>query len=245
MTPGKSNLWIIPILVWSFWIGLPPAGLAATKAEVFTGRAYNSDGDLVYIEKHTVTYADRQVTQSRTRYYDPNSQLIGSLISDYSEGPQYGSYRFEDLRGDYQDGAEVLADGIRLYRRSAGDEKGDSRVIDRQSGQIVGQGFHHFIRTHLEGIAAGEIYHVKLVLPSRLDQFKFRIRKLNTERGVLKVRLEIDNWVIRLFAPHVDADYDLKTRRLLRYEGISNMTNTAGKHPKVTIKYSYAGRTSS
>ena len=41
------------------------------------------------------------------------------------------------------------------------------------------------------------------------------------------------------FAPHVDAEYDLKTRRLLRYEGISNLKDASGKHKKVTITYSY------
>jgi hypothetical protein len=42
-----------------------------------------------------------------------------------------------------------------------------------------------------------------------------------------------------MFAPHVDAEYDLKTRRLLRYEGISNLEDNSGKHKKVTITYSY------
>jgi hypothetical protein len=42
-----------------------------------------------------------------------------------------------------------------------------------------------------------------------------------------------------MFAPHVDAEYDLRTRHLLRYEGVSNLEDTSGKHKKVTITYSY------
>jgi hypothetical protein len=78
-----------------------------------------------------------------------------------------------------------------------------------------------------------------MVLPSRLDQYDFRIRKLNLEGDTLYVRLEIDNWFLRMFAPHMDCEYDMKTRRLLRYEGISNLTNGSGKHADVVITYAY------
>jgi hypothetical protein len=215
------------------------AAAGAGPSENFTGRAYDSSGELVYIEKHTVTYASGRVAESRTLYYDPDFKQIGSLVSDYSEGPRFGSYEFTDLRAGYQDGAEVLEDRIRLYRRETPEGDNQVRFLIRKPDQIVGQGFHQFIRTQLQAIAAGKVYHVKLVLPSRLDQFKFRIRKLKQEETVLSVRLEIDNWLLRIFAPHVDADYDLKTRQLLRYEGISNLADPSGNHSKVTINYSY------
>ena len=76
-------------------------------------------------------------------------------------------------------------------------------------------------------------------MPSRLKQYKFRIRKRNLDAGILYVRLEIDNWFLRLFAAHVDAEYDLKTRHLLRYDGISNLSDASGDHKKVIITYSY------
>jgi hypothetical protein len=96
-----------------------------------------------------------------------------------------------------------------------------------QDNRIVGQGFHPFLCNRLESIAAGEIFHVQLVLPSRLNQYQFRIRKLQIQGDVPRIRLEIDNWFLRLFAPQVDADYRLKTGRLLRYEGISNLTDAS------------------
>jgi hypothetical protein len=53
------------------------------------------------------------------------------------------------------------------------------------------------------------------------------------------VRLEIDNWLLRLFAPHVDAVYDVDTRQLVRYEGTSNLADASGNYQKVTITYRY------
>jgi hypothetical protein len=77
------------------------------------------------------------------------------------------------------------------------------------------------------------------VFPSRLDEYAFRIRKLEEKGDRLSVRLEIDNWFLRLFAPHVDAVYDRKNGHLLRYEGISNILNAEGDHPSVIIHYEY------
>jgi hypothetical protein len=76
-------------------------------------------------------------------------------------------------------------------------------------------------------------------LPSRLDELKFRIRKREIKGGTLYIRLEINNWLLGLFAPHVDVEYDLRTRHLLGYEGVSNVEDAAGKHKKVTITYTY------
>jgi hypothetical protein len=72
-----------------------------------------------------------------------------------------------------------------------------------------------------------------------LDQYEFRIRKRKINADTLYIRLEVDNWLLRLLAPHVDVEYDLKTRHLLRYEGISNLEDTSGKNKKVFITYSY------
>ncbi|UCG13188.1 MAG: hypothetical protein JSU72_01470 [Deltaproteobacteria bacterium] len=213
--------------------------LTVAAGETFTGQAVNLKGGLEYVEYHTVEYKNGEVSRSETIYYDPNQQKIGELISEYSHGPQFGSYDFRDIRAQYEDGAEVKIDQIRLFRKEGPDNHVDAKILPKKPDQIVGQGFHQFIVHNLEPIAQGEILHVRLVFPSRLDQFKFRIRKRKIEGDTLYIRLEIDNWFLRLFAPHVDAEYDLRTRRLLRYVGISNLEDVSGKHKKVTITYSY------
>jgi hypothetical protein len=217
-------------------IGLLRAG---ASGETFIGKAVNGEGALEYIEHHFLEYEDGKISESRTIYYDPYNQKIGHLISEYSQGPQFGSYDFKDFRAEYQDGAKVTPRGIQLFKKGGSEENVEETTLPRDTGQIVGQGIHHFIADNLEAIAKGEIIHVKMVLPSQLDQFDFRIRKRALEGDTLYVRLEIDNWFLRLFAPHMDCEYDMNTRRLLRYEGISNLTDASGKHAEVVISYSY------
>jgi len=206
----------------------------------FIGKARDNDGQLLYIEKHRVDYGSEQIAESRTEYFDGEGRNIGELISDYRYGPRFGSYTFRDFRAGYEDGAEVLEESIRMFRRPSPGASEETATIPRTDRQMVGQGFHHFIAENLEAIAADQTLHVALVLPSRLDQFDFRIRKRSSEKGRLVVRLEIDNWFLRLFAPYVEADYDLQTGNLLQYRGVSNLADPQGNHPVVTIDYEYS-----
>ena len=212
---------------------------AAANIEKFVGKAWSRNGSVEYIEHHRVRYENGRVVESLTEYFDPDNRKIADLTSTYVFGPQFGSYDFRDIRASYADGAKVLPDKIEVFRKEDPAKQPEIRRLPRQSNQIVGQGFHQYIRSQLDNIARGEVYHVEMVLPSRLNQYKFRIRKLKIEDSVLSIRLEIDNWFLRLFAPHVDAVYDMNTRRLLRYEGLSNITNAAGKYQDVVIEYSY------
>jgi hypothetical protein len=238
--PGSriKSIRINLILLYFTVISLSCLGTIA-HGETFVGRALNSEGKLEYLEYHTVTHLNGKVSASQTTYYDAHNTKIGELISEYSLGPQFGSYDFRDIRAQYQDGAKVASDRIWLFRKLSPENEFEEKYILKEANQIVGQGFHQFILHNLEKIAQGEIFQIRLVLPSRLDQYEFRISKREINGDTLGIRLEIDNWLLRLFAPHVDVEYDLRTRRLLRYEGISNLEDTSGKHKKVFITYSY------
>lgn len=207
--------------------------------QIFVGKAVNKNGEAEYTERHEVTFEDGRVIRSKTTYLDPFNRVIGDLVSEYMPDPRLCSYDFRDMRAKYEDGVRVDGDRMRLFRKKNPSDEVESAYLPLMADQIVGQGFHHFIVLNLEAIASGEVFHVKLVMPSRLKQYKFRIRKRELEEGILYIRLEIDNWFLRLFAPHVDAEYDLKTRHLLRYDGISNLSDASGAYKNVVITYSY------
>ena len=233
----KSTQFVVALFsVLAFSLG--SSGTEA-QGELFFGKAVNSEGSLEYSEYHTVTYIDGKVSESQTIYYDANQNKIGELVSEYSFGSQFGSYDFLDRRAQYQDGAKVGLDRIWLFRKQSPEAPLEDKYLVKEDNQIVGQGFHQFIVHNLELIAQGQIFQVLMVLPSRLDQYEFRISKQKIEDDTIFIRLEVDNWLLRLFAPHIDVEYDLRTRHLLRYKGVSNLEDIQGKHKEVTITYSY------
>lgn len=214
-------------------------GTAGAGTKIFTGTAVNESGLFAYTEQHDLTYDGKAVINSRTTYYDSDKRVVGYLHSDYDPSPQFCSDIFRDLRRKYEDGVRLEEERVCQYRKASPDSKEEMICLPKEKKQIIGQGFHHFIVSHLEAITGGETFHVKLVLPSRLDQFSFRIRKTSIEGRHASIRLEVDHWFLRLFTPHVDVMYDRENRHLLRYEGISNVADASGQFRKVQILYSY------
>jgi len=208
-----------------------------SRAQTFSGKATNKNGDIEYIEKHEIIYSGLRAVNSRTTYYSPDNQVIGNLVSEYDPEPGLSGYTFSDFRNGYEDGARLLSDRICLFRTE--DLKREESCLSRDQKQIVGQGFHHFILNNLEPIVQGNVFHVKLVLPSRLDEFAFRIKKMEEEGSHVFIRLEIDNWFLRLITPHVDVVYDREHSRLVSYRGVSNIANESGEYAPVRIEYTY------
>jgi hypothetical protein len=227
-------LWSLTVLALSLF-----NGRALARTQTFIGKAFDETGTLEYVEKHDVVYEGNSVLTSHTTYLGPDKSVIGYLHSEYTPLPQFCSYIFKDLRRRYEDGVRLKKDRVCLFRKVAPRTQEETLCLPKEEKQIIGQGFHHFIRSHLVSIAEGEVFHVKLVLPSRLDQAGFRILKKKTEGNYLLIRLEIDNWLIRLFAPYMDVVYERESGRLMSYEGISNVADASGRFKKVKINYSY------
>lgn len=234
-----ANLLMVSI---SVAIYLMSAVTALADIERVYGKAVNADGDLVFLEEHIVRYENDRIAALKTIYYDADFKKIGEQISDFSHGPQFGSYDFTDERLRYNDGARVMSNRIMIYCKETPQADIQKKYLKRESNQIVGQGFHQFILGNLDALMQGDVITAKLVLPAHMDQFDIRILKNKIEDGRLRLRIELDNWFLRLFTPHVEAEYDLDTRRLISYRGFSLIADESGKNMPVTVSYDYSQR---
>ena len=213
---------------------------ALADVKMMHGKAVNSDGDLLFLEEHTIKYDNDRIVSIKTVYYDTNSEKIGQTITDFSQGSQVGSYEFKDERMQYYDGAKIMADQILIYCKETPEADTQQKYLDREPSQIVGQGFYSFVLANLDALSRGDVIAAKLVLPAQMDQFDIRIRKSNFEDGSITIRIELDNWFLRLFAPRIEAEFDLDSRRLLKYKGVSMIADASGKNVPVTVSYAYS-----
>jgi hypothetical protein len=213
---------------------------ALADIEMIHGKAVNSDGELLFLEEHIIKYEGNRIASIKTIYYDANSKKIGQTLSDFSQGPQVGSYEFKDERMQYYDGAKIMEDQILIYCKETPEADTQKKYLDREPSQIVGQGFHSFILANIDALARDDVIAAKLVLPAQMDQFDIRIRKSSFEDNYLTIQIELDNWFLRLFAPRIEAEYDLDSRRLLKYKGVSMIADASGKNVPVTVSYAYS-----
>jgi hypothetical protein len=210
----------------------------ALTIERFQGIARSESGAVVYTETHEVQYRGDRPQRSVTRYFDPAGKKIGKIVSDYSKNPYAPDYQFKDAKGGTLEAAELVAGGVRLRYLN------ESKVLPRSGpGQpqvVLGQGLHQLTRARMDSLADGKDLVVQFAIPSRLDSYTFRIERLDSsDANTVRLQIGIDNWVLSLLAPTLEVDYDRKTRRLMSYRGVSNLSGPNGETMKVTIRYQY------
>lgn len=211
---------------------------AWAEIERYTGVAYGPGGRVLYREQHEVVEDDGRLESAVTTYLDPDGRTIGRLESDYRRSAFAPDYSFLDLRTGKRESARN--EGASIVLRYGDQEK--RYPVSRDEIVVLGQGMHQFVRANLERLAK-ETVSVRFGIPSRLDTYGFRIRPIGRpSQGVVRLRIESDSWLIRTLAPHLEVDYELSTRRLLRYEGVSNLDGPGGETQKVVIVYNYGDR---
>jgi len=221
---------------------LPSAAHPSGPVEVdrFHGVARGRDGAVAYREDHEVRRAGGRALEAVTTYRDPEGELLAVLRTDFSRDPFAPDYTFEDRRRSAIEAVDVSERGATLV---AGSRRRTVGLPDDPARRLVtGQGLDRLVRARLADLERGEELRVAFAIPSRQATYDFRVRALPAPPGspTVTVRVEIDSWVLRLFAGALDSEYDRATGRLVRYRGISNLLDERGDNPEVTITYSYA-----
>jgi len=106
---------------------------------------------------------------------------------------------------------------------------------------VVDAGFNNFIQTFWDSLQTGTKLSVNFAVPSKLDTYGFRVYRDGATtvngRPAVRVKCDIDNFIIRLFLDPITLTYDEEAKRLVSYEGISNISNEKGENYFVRITY--------
>ncbi|HYQ92066.1 MAG TPA: hypothetical protein VES89_08315 [Candidatus Competibacteraceae bacterium] len=221
--------------------GATQPGAIAPQVETFQGIARNDQGAIVYLETHQLVYENGRLRRNQTRYLDPKGVEFAALVSDFASNPYVPNYRFSDRRFGREDGARLSRNEIQVYGQESGDAPRREAIVALGPNTITGQGLHAFIRDHLEELARGEVKKVDFLVPLDETSYSLRIAKapLPAKPGVLVLRIESDNWLARLVVPRLEVEYELATKRLLSYKGMSNLLNQDRDLQNVVITYRY------
>jgi len=78
------------------------------------------------------------------------------------------------------------------------------------------------------------------LIPGKLDFYDFDMTPHEAEDGgTANFKIEINNWFLRIFAPHLLVKYDRLSKRIVWYQGLSNLRTDEGDNQNVTIDYFY------
>jgi hypothetical protein len=215
------------------------AGVAGAAEDVYAGEARDGTGAVVYIEHHRVSFADARAIQSVTEYRAPDGALIATMRSDYSRSLAMPTYVFEDLQRNHREGLRWQEGEYVIFHQERGAPEKTSR-LGSENGVFSCQGWHYYLINNLDLLEKEEVI-LNLILPSRLRPFPFVAKQLASDESRLSAELRLQHWLFRHFAPKLRLEYDKKSRRLVEFQGVSNILTRTGDRQEVTIRYRYDG----
>lgn len=207
------------------------------KVEIHTARAYLDKGltELYYTEKHHAFYKNERLVRTVNDYFLPSGEKIGVMESDYTRSMMMPTYVFENYKTSLREGLEWKEGAYFIFVEEK-NKKRKTKELKSTDNIFSCQGWHYFILKHFDSIQEKETK-MNLIFPSELDHYSFRLKSVKSDPGLLQLKLQFDNWFVRLFAPELNLTYDKARKKLVKYIGPTNLLSTDGSIPTVHIVY--------
>lgn len=194
------------------------------------------DGAPLYREEHLVRQRDGRLAERLVLYRCLDGSAFARKRVRYGEDPAAPSFQLEDARSGYREGAERTREGLRVAWTAPGEA--EAAALLPPGPMVADAGFDEWVRAAWEPLSGGQPKSMQFLVPSRLRTYRFEVSPVAAATPDLRVfRLQLGGWLGWL-APSIEVAYDAQTRRLVRFEGLSNLRDDAGEAPlKVRIEF--------
>lgn len=213
---------------------------ANCETQVFEAVA-KKEGQIAYYEKHTVVYDEDIVIKSLTEYIDPEGRVIGSLRSDFTHSLSAPDFILRDGRNKSFQGLHWEQDKVEMFSRETEKAKVATKALTKNQRDVLisGPGLNYFVANNLKQIIQQDGMDFKYIIPGRLEAFDFNIKPLAYDSERAEFEVKIKSWLMRIFSPRLKLIFDVKKKRLLSFEGLSNIRDGEGEMMSVDIQYLY------
>lgn len=197
------------------------------------GEAY----DLQTQEKLYSEYHDYQGEQHRVIYLDPEGDIIADKQIDYSNGLATPNFT-KVIRGSDQVAIDWKNEKISITKNP-----GKQKIIKAKTPLVIDAGFDHYVRQNWDKLIAGEKLSFYFPLPNRQTLAKLQIAKSTCTYTSSDqcFELNVSNWLLKMLIAPIELGYQPQTQKLMRYRGLSNISDEQGNGFVVDIHYRYGG----
>lgn len=203
-------------------------------------------GEIYFTEHHEEYLSDSQSTElTEIEYRNPAGEIIVKKRIDYSRNHFCPDFMQEDVRDGYIEGAKVNGEEIELIYRKNKKKSIQRKKIKIPSPAVVDGGFNYFLKSHWNELIKGEQIRFNFAVPSQLTYYSFRVFKIREEmvnqKKIIVFKMEPDALLLRMLLPPILLNYNVETKRLMQYQGITTINDVNGKSFKVKIIYPITG----
>jgi hypothetical protein len=225
-----------------FTLCLLMASASAAQANISfeEGLARDPGSDrLLYREQHLVRREGGRLLERLVLYRCPDGTAFARKRVDYRSSAQAPAFSLEDARDGYGEGLRRGTGAGTVWVRERGSER--SAALEATPRLVADAGFDEFIRRNWQPLLAGKSVPLRFAVPARLESIAFKVSHVGTadfggEPAEL-FRLRLGGW-LGWIAPHIDVAYGRDSRRLLRFEGLSNLrTDDGGSQLQARIEF--------
>ena len=214
----------------------------------YKGTAYEPGSSTVlYTEKYEVQLREAAPLLVKTEYRSASGELIAERSLDFSRHPYKPDYRLVDIRDGYEEGAEIrsVQDGkaeMRVFVRESRKKSLKDKIIRVPEPAVVDGGFNTFIKAHWNKLMGGKRVPFSFVAPNRLDYFAFEaVPEDSRDKDTRSFLIRPENKALRLLVDPIRVTYDVASRRMTEYRGLSNINNSEGKSFPIRLEYPALG----
>lgn len=215
------------------------------------GTAWTPDkSDVLYREYHFAEDPNLDLT-TRVEYRRPDGSVFAEKTIDYSRSLTAPEIQHIDLRNTARINTEFLEDArsamIKVGFQAHDSNRYREELLTYRDSVVVDAGFDPFVRKHWEQLTSGESVGAAMLVPSRLDTVRISLSKTDSDRCD-EASVEIHCFVVRpagmlravgWFVDPIYIGYDQVSRRLMVFNGISNLRDDNDEPRNVLISFKY------
>jgi|GEM_PF-886021 len=226
---------------------VPASSIQDSAAAPYRGSAFDYERKVpAYVEEHLEVFSKGKRTTSRTNFLGDNGKLFAQRDLNFSRNDFKPDYLYKDLRNGYEEGAEVGATDIRVHFRDSAHTEVHEKRIQVPEPCIINGGVGEFVRQHWSEIMAGKKVGFNMVIPARLDFFRFvayidHQYVLSPEeakgRAYQPVVIEPKSSMLAMLLPVIVMYENPANQRLVAYQGIVNVADAKGRSLRVRTTY--------
>jgi hypothetical protein len=198
-------------------------------------------GAALYSEHHLERYVDKKLVERQVEYRCPNGKRFAEKSLTLKPFGYVPDFLTRDLRNGYTEGVrtEAAAREVFVLRSSAATE--EAKPLPEVSELVADAGFDVLIGERFEQLRDKEPEVIQFLVPSRLSAIEFRLREVARKpqdpESAVRFQLAPNSAFFRLLVDPLEVTYHEKTRRLMSFEGLTNLRDDEGDNYSARIDF--------
>lgn len=236
-------LWVLTLGAW--------AGAACAGSEEYleyTGTASTRHRpELLYGERHILRYHGARLIERTVLYSCADGSPFARKRVTYAED-QAPDFFFDDASNGMREGVRSEGEARTMFFKANQAAVEKSAPLPPVPGLVADAGFDNFIPAHWSALMRGATVPLPFLVISRLQVMNFEVQHLRADhfdgRATEVFRMKLSG-ILGLLFSGIEVAYDSAERRLVHYEGLSDLRDASGDNLQADIVFHGADRKTS